>query len=156
MNVELTAPVLIDGLNVAYWLGRPPSLRLPLAVAKALHRRGHAAQLVFDASAPYKLPPDERDAYAALLASGRAMETPSGVPADRQLLRLARAGGAAIISRDRFRNHRARYRRLIDDPERLFDGYVEAGTVKIPALGIDAPLVDARMECMRQHRGAER
>ena len=135
-----TIPVLIDGLNVAYWRGSPPSLRLPLAVADALRRRGHAVQLVFDASAPHRLPADERAAYTALLQSGLAIQTPNGVPADRQLLRLARAGGAAIISRDRFRDHRSRYRRLIDDPARLFDGYVDAGILKIAALCIDAPL----------------
>lgn len=148
--------VLIDALNVAYWRGSPPSLRLPVAVAEALRRHGHTVQLIFDASAPHKLPPSERDAYAALLQSGLAIEMPSGIPADRQLLRLARASGAAIISRDRFHDHRSRYRRLIDDPARLVDGFVDASAVKIPALGINAPLIDASAQCPRHDRGDAR
>jgi hypothetical protein len=132
--------LLIDGLNVAYWRGNPPSLALPLAVAAALFRHGHRVRLIFDASTPHRLPATQRENYARMLQSGQVEQTPSGVPADRHLLKLARAGGAAIISRDRFRDHRARYRKLIDDPGRLMDGYIEGDSVRIPGLGINESL----------------
>lgn len=133
-------PVLIDGLNVAYWRGAPPSLFLPLSVAAALHRHGHRVRLVFDASTPHRVPAEQREVYAAMLRSGQAEQTPSGVPADRHLLKLARATGAAIVSRDHFRDHRARYRKLVDDPERRLDGFVDDDVVRIPGLAAEGPL----------------
>jgi hypothetical protein len=144
MTVGHTAAplLLIDALNVAYWRGAPPSLRLPLALATGLIDRERTVRMIFDASTPFRLPSDERDAYRQLLAQpGLAVEVASGVPADRQLLRLARASGSVIISRDRFREHRARYRRLIDDPERLLGGHVSADTLLLPHLDLAIPLL---------------
>ncbi len=135
------ALLLIDALNVAYWRGAPPSLRLPLALAVALLKARRRVRLVFDASTPFRLPEAEQAPYQRLIAEPTlAVPVPSGVPADRQLLRLARAGGAVIVSRDRFRDHRARYRRLIDDPARLLDGYASEALLTLPRLGLDAPV----------------
>ena len=134
-------PVLIDGLNVAYWLGRPPSIELPAALAEALRQRGHDVKMIFDASTPHRLPETEHGVYATLLQTGQALQTAKGIPADRQLLRLARRLGALVVSRDSFRNHRSRYRRLIDEPGRLLGGFVENGTLSVPGLEVTAPLI---------------
>ncbi|EIT71147.1 MULTISPECIES: hypothetical protein [Hydrocarboniphaga] len=65
---------------------------------------------------------------------------PRGRRADGELLRQARASGACIVSRDRFRDYRSRYRKLIDDPTRLFGGYVQEGQLQVPALDCSCPL----------------
>jgi hypothetical protein len=133
--------LLIDALNVAYWRGAPPSLRLPLALAAGLHERGRPARMIFDASTPFRLPAHERVAFHRLLEQpALAVAVASGVPADRQLLRLARRSGAAIISRDRFREHRARYRRLIDDPARVLGGHIAEDAFFLPGLNLVLPL----------------
>lgn len=134
------AAVLIDALNLAHWCGRPASLRVPLALLPALLARGDQPMLCFDASARYQLQ-HEAEVYAELLAQpSLAFEVRSGIPADRVLLQQARKTGAAIISRDRFRDHRRRYRKLIDDPLRLQAGYVSNDRVVVPGLLLDAAL----------------
>jgi hypothetical protein len=135
-------PAPVPLLNVAYWRGTPPSLQLPLAMAAGLFGSARTARMIFDASTPFRLPEGERDTYRQLLAQPElAVEVASRVPADRQLLRLARASGAVIVSRDRFREHRARYRRLIDDPARVLAGHVSANTLLLPGLALTIPLV---------------
>lgn len=130
-------PILIDALNVAYWCGNPPSLRLPLALMAHLIEQGHQAVLYFDASAKYKLA-NESELYAELVQhSGFVIEVPKGTPADRALLKQANAQDACVLSRDKFRDHRKRYRRLIDDPARRIDGAVVNGRLLIPLLVLD-------------------
>lgn len=136
-----SAAVLIDGLNVAYWCGAPPSLRLPLSLLHALLNTDHTCLLCFDASTPYQLPAEERPIWQALIAHpALAMQVPSGQSADDFLLRLARDCGGRILSRDRFRDHRRKFRRLIADPTRRIDGAVEADTLRVPALDLATPL----------------
>lgn len=133
-------PVIIDALNVAYWCGSPPSLRLPLALLVPLIARGQPVQLYFDASAPYRLA-GEAGLYAQLRRyPGHCIEVPSGRPADRVLLRQARITEGCILSRDRYRDHRRRFRRLIDDPTRLLAGGVAEGRLRVPALALDVAL----------------
>lgn len=142
MSDPITEPrkVLIDGLNLAYWCGAPPSLRIPLSVFAGLLARQFEAWLYFDASARHQLV-HEADLYRQLLRhTSQIIEVPSGQPADRTLLRQARRVGGCIVSRDRFRDHRQRYRRLIDDSARVFGGSVNADRMQIPALGLDTPL----------------
>lgn len=128
--------VLVDAMNLAYWCGRPPSLRVPLAVCAALRARAQLVRLIFDASARYRLGA-EAALYLRLLDDVAGVhEVPSGRPADRELLRQARAQDALLLSRDRFRDHRRRYRRLIDDPARVFGGFVAADQVHVPALAL--------------------
>lgn len=140
-EVAATARVfLIDALNVAYWCGAPPSLRLPLALLHQLLADGHSAELIFDASARYPLAA-ERSIYQPLLQQrAHCIEVPSGRTADGVLLREARKRGACIISRDRFRDHRRRYRKLIDDDTRLLAGFVANDLLQVPALGLSAAL----------------
>lgn len=132
--------LFVDALNVAYWCGQPPSLRLPVTLIAGLLAAGHDAVLCFDASARYQLK-DDAQAYAQLIQlDGLAFEVPSGIPADRILLKKANASNGAILSRDHFRNHRRRYRRLIDDPARVIAGYVRNDRLLLPALALDLPL----------------
>jgi hypothetical protein len=136
----MSIPVLLDGLNLAHWCGIPPSLRLPLGVLAALLRRGDAVRICFDASTRHRLAA-ESAVYDALLGHARyAMEVRSGIDADRVLLREATRQGACIVSRDRYRDHRRRHRRLIDDPAGLLGGSVSADRVQIPGLALDLPL----------------
>jgi hypothetical protein len=133
-------PVFIDALNLAYWSGHPPSLRMPLALMGHLLAAGHAVMGYFDASARYRLQ-DEAGLYERLLQYPRHfVEVPSGRTADGVMLRLATASGGCIISRDKYRDHRRRYRRLIDDPSRLMAGTLEDGQLLLPSLAIRMPL----------------
>ncbi len=135
------ALVLVDALNVAYWCGNPPQLRLPLALLQALAARDLSALLCFDASTPHRLADDDSAAYARLRTDAdRCVEVASGTSADTYLLERARATGARIISRDRFRQHHRRHRRLIHDPQRLLAGWVSQERLYVPGLDIDVPL----------------
>lgn len=129
-------PLLIDGLNLAYWCGPPPSLRLPLTALAALLAQGHRAQIVFDASSRHRLAA-ERELYEALDAWPQYfVEVPAGRTADAVLLRQARREAGRIVTRDRYGDHRRRFRKLIDEPGRLIDGYATDGTLHLPVLGI--------------------
>ncbi|MES2684547.1 MAG: hypothetical protein V4650_13590 [Pseudomonadota bacterium] len=131
---------LIDALNVAYWCGAPPSLRLPLALMRPLLVAGHEVLMIFDASAPHQLR-GEAALYEQLMQQPTlAMQMPSGRSADGELLRRARAGSACIISRDGYRDHRRRYRKLIDEPGRVCAGYVAADQLLLPSLPLSLPL----------------
>ncbi len=133
-------PIFIDALNLAYWCSNPPSLRLPLTVLAALLAQRRSAKLYFDASARHQLK-DEAGIYADLLQhSTEVIEVPSGKPADRVLLRDATTHGACILSRDKYRDYRKRYRRITDDPSRLLSGAVANHRVLVPALAIDSAL----------------
>jgi hypothetical protein len=133
-----TREVLIDALNVAWWCGDPPTLRLPVALLVELLNRGTPAYLYFDASAPYQLAHERADYDALFEFPELAVRAPIGRTADGLLLRHARDRGALIVSRDRFRDHRARYRRIIDDPARVVGGFVEPEVLRVPDLGLAA------------------
>lgn len=135
--------IIIDALNVAYWGGRSADLRLPLALGCVLLDAGLVAELYFDASAPHRVG-SARAAYEQLRQeSPLVLQAPTGIRADGEILRRARKTGARIVSRDRFRDYRARFRRLIDDPQRVLDGHVEAGRVHLPALHLSAEVPPA-------------
>ncbi len=96
--------------------------------------------LYFDANARYRLG-EERALYERLLEHSRCcVEAPSGKRADGVMLRAATACGGVVISRDKYRDYRKRYRRLIDDPARLLAGSAGGGRLRVPGLGIDLPL----------------
>lgn len=136
----------LDALNIAYWCGNPPDLRLPIALLRGAIAAGHQAELIFDASTRYRLP-DDAALYAALLRDSPqiVIEVPSGRTADALLLRRARATGGGLISNDRYRDHRRRYRKLIDDPARLLPGFVRNDRIHIPALALEVPLPASSM-----------
>lgn len=136
-DTPANAPLLIDGLNVAYWGGPPPTLRLPFALFHALRQQGASVFLVFDASTAYRCPAEEVAAYHQALANcPDVVRVPSGQSADRWLLRRATQTGGRIISRDHFGDHRRRHRRLIDDPARRLEGFVQGETLHLPAIEV--------------------
>ncbi len=150
--------LLLDGLNIAWWCGSPPSLRLPLSLWLGLSGQGRRATVVFDASTPYQLPAAERDIYAAWLADGTGIvQVASGQSADAWLLQAALQGGGAVISRDRFREYRRACRSVVRNPARRLDGFVAEDRIQVPALGQVVPLHPDAMQAwaqFRQHRGA--
>lgn len=148
-RVPETRRVLIDALNVAYWCGNPPSLRLPITLMAQLLSDGHTALLYFDASAPHALK-HELELYMQLMQSQHCIQMPSGRSADGEMLRAARASGACIVSRDHFSDHRRRYRKLIDDPSRLLPGWVAENHLLVPALGLKTPLPASASEALTQ------
>lgn len=132
--------VFIDALNVAYWCGTPPSLRFPLTLLAHLLKQGYPAVLYFDANARY-LVGDEAVVYEQLMQlPEHCIQVPSGRRADGVMLKHATAAGGCVISRDKYRDYRKRYRRLIDDPARLLMGGVKDDRLVVPALELDAPL----------------
>lgn len=140
----------IDALNVAHWCGRQPQLRLPLALLVALQQQGHTACLYFDASAPHRFAADA-NCYALIKQHpAHCIEVPAGRSADSALLRDARAGGASIVSRDHFSDHRRRYRKLIDEPGRLLTGFVRDEVLHLPALDVLTPLPATAAEAWQQ------
>lgn len=136
-------PLFIDALNVAYWCGAPPSLRLPLSLLAGALAQGYPAVLCFDANAPY-LFADEAQIYGLLRQHAQhCVEAPAGKDADRLMLRQARDSQGCVISRDKYRDHRRKYRRLIDDPARLLPGEVRNDRLRVPALELDVPLASS-------------
>lgn len=137
---QVERPVFIDALNLCWWCGKPPSLRIPFALMQHLLETRRTAVLYFDASAPHQLR-EEAALYAALRQHPRfCVEAPSGIPADRLMLRHATTQRACVVSRDHYRDHRRRYRKLIDDPMRLISGHIEADALRLPSWGVAQPL----------------
>ena len=151
---RMAPDLAIDALNLAYWAGQPPSLRVPLALAAALRRQGRAVTLFLDATVRHRFP-HEAEVAAALDAGGEGVVVAaSGVPADRLLLRHARDRQGLVVSRDTFRDHRRRFRRLIDDPARRIAGHVGSDCLHLPALGLAVPLPASATEALRDFRDA--
>lgn len=101
---------------------------------------GHPALLYFDASARSRLTA-ETDVYEQLMRyPERFIEVPEGRTADEAMLRRATSTGACIISKDKFRDYRRRYRKLIKNPARVMTGHVDAGHLFVPALALSAEL----------------
>ena len=123
-----------------------------MTLLAALLRRGDRARLYFDASAPHRFA-HERAEYDALIAmTQHVVIAPSGTPADRLLLRHARDRSARIVSRDRFRDHRVRYRRIVDDPWRLLSGWVECDTLRVPGVALNVRLPGSAREALIELR----
>jgi len=132
--------IFIDGLNLAYWRGQQPSLRVPLALLTQLLEEGRDVVLYFDANARHRLG-DEAGLYLQLLERSRfCVEVPSGKRADGLMLRAATACGGCVVSRDKYRDYRKKFRRLIDDPARLLAGGVRQDRLRVPGLSVDMAL----------------
>ena len=142
--------IYVDALNVAYWRGNPPSLRMPVTLLAQLIADGYQVLIYFDASARYRLG-DEAGLYERLMQHSRfCIEVPSGKSADAVMLRQANTNGARVLSKDKYRDHRRRYRRLIDDPARLMSGGVREGRLRVPALSLDVALPSSAEEALTQ------
>ena len=146
----LPAVLLIDALNLAYWCGAPPSLRIPLSAMAGLMAAGYRSCLYFDASARYRLGA-EGDLYEQLRHyPAQCVEVASGRSADQTLLRQARSRHAGIISRDRYRDYRRHFRKLIDDPERLISGSIVDDQIHLAALGLRLALSASAAEAWKE------
>jgi len=153
-SAEPRRAFFIDALNLAYWCGNPPTLRIPLTLMAGLLDRGHQALLYFDASAVHRLP-QEAALYMRLRQHPHDfIEVPARRTADGVMLRQARASGACIVSRDRYRDYRRRYRKLIDDPARLLPGAVADERVLVPSLALDLPLIASADEAWQRVEAA--
>lgn len=142
--------VFVDALNVAYWCGDPPSLRIPLSLMSGLLAGGYSVILFFDASARSRLAHEEV-VYAQLLQHPVFfIEAPVQKTADEVMLRHATATGACIVTKDLYRDHRKRYRKLIKAPGRLLAGLVQDDRVRIPAWALELPLASSANEAWRQ------
>ena len=62
------------------------------------------------------------------------------------MLKHATSSGACVVSRDKYRDYRQRYRKLIDDPARLMSGEVKDDRVLVPLLALSAPLPSSAHE----------
>lgn len=139
-DASWTPQILIDGLNVAHWVGRHADLRLPLRLLAELERLHIPAELYFDASAPYRFG-DARALYEAeRQTSPHIIEVPSGRRADGVMLQRARSTGSRIVTRDRFRDYRSKFRKLIDAPDRLIGGHVLDDVLVVPSLALEITL----------------
>jgi len=142
----------IDALNVAYWFGAPPILRIPLSLLSGLLAAGYKAQLVFDASAPHQLA-DSNPIYSELLKhSAYCLQVPSGHSADSYLLQQARQHNGCIISRDRFKEYHKQYRSIIHRPERLISGFVDNDQIILPTVDFSALLSSSDSAAWEQLR----
>lgn len=113
---------------------------MPLSLLLDWPRR--VVLLYFDASTPYQLAESEVALYRTMIAiDNRLIQVPSGESADAAMLRQARATGACIISRDRFRDWRRQYRGIVGHPARLLSGGVESDRVRIAGLDDSVPLL---------------
>lgn len=130
--------IWIDALNVAYWCGVPPSLRFPMSLAAGLMQSGYIPRLYFDANAPYVFTADAEH-YRRLLETipSLVIQVPSGKRADGLMLKEANAQRGRVISRDKYRDYRRKYRRLIDDPARLIPGEVRNERIAVPDLPLE-------------------
>lgn len=132
--------VFIDGLNLAHWRGQQPSLRVPLTLLAQLLDDRREVVLYFDANTRHRLGV-EAGLYLQLLEhSGFCVEVPSGKRADGLMLRAATACGGCVVSRDKYRDYRKKFRRLIDDPARLLAGGVREDRLRVPGLSVDVAL----------------
>nr|MBV6631242.1 hypothetical protein [Oceanococcus sp. HetDA_MAG_MS8] len=147
----LTTPIWVDALNLGYWCGPPPSLRVPLTALQGLLEQGRRAILVFDASAVHQFLEAERGLYAELLqASDCCLQVPSGTSADIFLLEAAKADGGVVISRDRFREHRRRFRSIVHAAQRRMDGFVAEDHLHIERLQLRQPLPPSAAQAWEQ------
>lgn len=149
--IPFATPIWVDALNLGYWCGAPPSLRIPLSALRGLLAQGRLARLVFDASAVHQLPESEREIYAALRQRcAWCLQVPSGTSADLSLLEAAKADGGVIISRDRFREHRRGFRSIVHAAKRRLDGFVAEDQLQIERLGLSVPLASSAEKAWEQ------
>lgn len=100
--------VLVDGSNVANAVkrGGKPSLDNIRIVREELERRGFRPMVFVDASLRHQIPESESETFRQWEHAGMLSQAPAGVPADLALLQHADARGAAILTNDRFLDHR--------------------------------------------------
>lgn len=145
---------VVDGLNVAFsFLPKRPgnkdqaSLPTLVSLLVALHRQGLKFMCYFDASAPHHFRvsggrPVEAD-YRNLVADfpDWFTEVPAGTNADLWILDEAHRSGNPIITNDVYRDHQSQFTWLQNERDRRIGGKVVGETIRIPPLGISAPIL---------------
>jgi Zc3h12a-like Ribonuclease NYN domain len=105
--------ILIDGSNVMYWNDNKPSLAPLIAVIREADALGLAPNVVFDASAGWRLFGKylhDRDFSRILgLRVDQVLVVPKGTQADPFLLETAQEFGARIVTNDRYRDWADRF-----------------------------------------------
>lgn len=98
------ADYLLDGSNLAWLRGPPPSLQVLDEVVGLLAGLDPAATvaIVCDASLPHQLAAAESERWWHAVATGRHLVAAPGTDADVMLLELARRWSCTVVSRDRF------------------------------------------------------
>ena len=101
-------PILIDGSNVMYWDGPPPTLEPVHEAAQLLIEKGYAPHVMFDANAGHLVfggyKHDHELAQMLGLTFDQVVVVDKGVEADPHLLRMARDLGAKVVTNDLFRD----------------------------------------------------
>ncbi|MEP3347330.1 MAG: hypothetical protein ABJN34_07315 [Litoreibacter sp.] len=100
--------VQIDGSNVMYWGGEPPTLDPVIGAIEVLMERGIVPHVVFDANVGHVVFKGSKraDELAQMLKIPAAQVSivDKGSQADRHLLSAARAEGGQVVSNDLFRD----------------------------------------------------
>lgn len=131
---------LLDGTNILHWDSKRSGLTLHwlLLITRGLSARGHRWQVFFDASTPYRVRPEERKKYDALLRCDpeHFIQVPAGTRADDFLLVSADSmPGSLILSNDRYNDHVSKYP-WVKDHSRIIPGMVLNGFVFFPKLSL--------------------
>lgn len=75
---------------------------------------GVSPRVYVDASLRWKILPSERDQLNNLIAAGKVVQAPAGIPADDFILIEANTSGAIVISNDSFRPYHDMYPWLVE------------------------------------------
>ncbi|MGO4916873.1 NYN domain-containing protein [Pseudogemmobacter sp. W21_MBD1_M6] len=129
--------IVVDGSNVMHWRAEAPSLDVLHRVLAELVKAEFVPVVFFDANVGYKLSGRHMDAaeLATLLGISPAQVqiSPSGTPADPMLLDYASRNGLRVVSNDRFRDWRVKFRK-VGTKGFLIRGRYAEGRVDMPML----------------------
>lgn len=99
---------VVDGSNVAYnGEAGPPRLANITRMCEKLTDEGYEPIVLVDAALRHQI--DDTDRYEKLVHGGRIRQAPAGTDADYFILSLAREMDGAIVSNDRFKDHRTAF-----------------------------------------------
>ncbi|WP_298258769.1 hypothetical protein [uncultured Litoreibacter sp.] len=119
--------ILIDGSNLLYWEGPPPTLDPVLAAVQLLEARGLEPYVMFDASVGHRIGRRYLDADALApmigLPASRVGVADKQVQADGVLLQAARDRGAKVITNDLFRDWAKRFPEVRSKGHLVHGGY---------------------------------
>ncbi len=133
---EAQTVYLLDGSNIMHWDETRSGITLKylLNITRHFESAGIPYQVLFDATARYRLPIRERDEYERLLRekNGLFQQVPAGTKADDFLLVLADSNPAfRIITNDCYRDYKQTYSWLRTE-KRLLHGMVMGNMIFFP------------------------
>lgn len=99
---------VVDGSNVAYnGEAGPPRLSNITRMCDKLTGEGYEPIVLVDAALRHQI--DDAARYEELVHDGHIRQAPAGTDADYFILSLAREMDGAIVSNDRFKDHRTAF-----------------------------------------------